>query len=90
MSSPANDSADGRRRYVTPVDEMSLADEQSGLTPESDADTLEVRDDSVVILQSAMGELRRPMLIAAGAVVTAALLVVSLGSLVRMMKGNSA
>jgi hypothetical protein len=72
------------------MDEMSLADEKSAQTRESDPDTLEVRDDSSAILQGTMNDLRRPLLIAAAVVAMAALVAVGLGVLMRAAKRNSA
>jgi hypothetical protein len=72
------------------MDEMSLADETSAQTRESDPDTLEVRDDSSAILQGTMNDLRRPLLIAAAVVAMAALVAVGLGVLMRAAKRNSA
>jgi hypothetical protein len=69
---------------------MSLAHEQSAQTPESVPDTLDVRDDTMVILGAALGDLRRPLLIAGAVAGTAVLLTVILGALVRFVKGEAA
>jgi hypothetical protein len=53
---------EGRHRHATQMDEMSLADEQSAQTPDSEPDTLEVRDDSRAIFQGVLSDLRRPIL----------------------------
>jgi hypothetical protein len=87
MTSPATEA--GSHRHLTEWDETSLADEQSAQTPESDPDTLEVRDDSMVILEGAMSSLRRPLLIAVAVAGTAVLLAVMLGALVRIVKGDA-
>lgn len=83
MTSPAADARNDEHRHLTLMDEMSLADEKSAQTPESDPDTLEVRDDSRAILHSTMNDLRRPLAIAAAVVGTAILLAVGLGALTR-------
>jgi hypothetical protein len=87
MTSPATEA--GSHRHLTEWDEMSLTDEQSAQTPESEPDTLEVRDDSMVILEGAMSSLRRPLLIAGALVGTAVLLAVIIGALVRIAKGDA-
>lgn len=81
---------DSHHRYLTQMDEMSLADEKSAQTRESDPDTLEVRDDSSAILQGTMNDLRRPLLIAAAVVGMAALVAVALGVLKRAAKRSPA
>lgn len=86
---PTTETARGRDRYLTQMDEMSLADEQSAQTPESDPDTLEVRDDSVAILQATTSDLRRPMLIAGAVAGLAVLLAVGLWALSRTVKGDA-
>ena len=69
--------------HLTQRDEMSLADEKSAQTRESDPDTLEVRDDSRAIVEGTMNDLRRPMLIVAAAVGTVVVLAVLIGALTR-------
>ena len=88
MTTPTAETDDGRHRYLSQMDEMSLADEQAAETPESGPDTLEVRDDSMAILQGTMNDLRRPLLIAAAVAGMAALLAVGLGALMRTGKGD--
>jgi hypothetical protein len=88
MTSPATEA--GSHRHLTEWDEMSLADERSAQNPESDPDTLEVRDDSMVILEGAMSDLRRPLLIAGALAGTAVLLTVILGALLRIVKRDAA
>lgn len=89
MTSPTAETGDGRHRYLSQMDEMSLADEKAAETPESDPDTLEVRDDSLAIIQGPMNDLRRPLLIAGTVVGMAVLLAVALGALLRTVKGDA-
>lgn len=77
------------RTHLTQTDQMSLAEERAAQTSDSEPDTLEVRDDSMVILEGAVSRLRRPVLIAvaaAGAVVVVAL---GVSLLLRMVKRES-
>jgi hypothetical protein len=80
---------DGHHRYLTQMDEMSLADERSAQTRESEPDTLEVRDDSNAILQATMNDLRRPMLVTVLAVGAVAVVAAGLGALVRAAKRDA-
>lgn len=89
MTSPATETGNGRYRYLSQMDEMSLADAKAAETPESDPDTLEVRDGSMAILQGTMNDLRRPLVIAGTVRGTAVLLAVGLGALIRMVKGDA-
>lgn len=89
MTRSATETGDGHHRHLTQMDEMSLADEQSAQTRESDPDTLEVRDDSSAILQGTMNDLRRPLLIAIAVVGVVALVAVGLGVLMRKAKRNA-
>lgn len=86
MTTPVTALDDGHHRYLTQKDEMSLADEQSSQTSESDPDTLDVSDDSSAILQGTLQDLRRPLLIAAAVVGTVALVAVALGVLTRTLR----
>lgn len=86
MTSAATEAGSSQHPYLTQKDEMSLADERSAQTRESDPDTLEVRDDSNAILQGTMNDLRRPLLIAVVVVGTIALLAVGIGALMRRAK----
>jgi hypothetical protein len=88
MTNATTDTGSSQHPHLTQKDEMSLADEQSAQTRDSDPDTLEVRDDSNVILQGTMNDLRRPLLIAVVVVGTVALLAVSLGALMRRANRN--
>ncbi len=49
--------------FLTEADEMSLAESQARQAPDSEPDTLEVRDDSLAILQGEVAAWRRPVLI---------------------------
>jgi hypothetical protein len=89
MTIPATDTNDGRLRYLTQVDEMSLADEQSAQTGDSDPDTLEVRGDSRAILEGTMNDVRRPLVIAVVVAGTVVLVAVVLGALIRTVKHNA-
>ena len=86
MTSAATEAASSQHPHLTQKDEMSLADERSAQTRESDPDTLEVRDDSNAILQGTRNDLRRPLLIAVVGVGAVALLAVGLGALMRRAK----
>ena len=86
MTNPAAVIDDGHHRYLTHRDEMSLADEQSAQTRDSEPDTLEVSDDSTAILQGTLQDLRRPLLIVTSVVATAALVAWALGMLTRARK----
>jgi hypothetical protein len=85
MTSPTRAS---RHRPLTLRDEMSLADERSTQAPEAEPDTLEVGDDSMVILQGAMGDLRRPLLIAGAVAGTTVGLAMGLAALIRALRGS--
>jgi hypothetical protein len=82
-------SQDSHHRYLTQADDMSLADERSAQTPESEPDTLEVRDDSNAILQATMNDLRRPMLVTVLAVGAVAIVAAGLGALMRAAKRDA-
>ena len=73
--------ANGRHRYATQMDEMSLADEQSAQTPDSEPDTLEVRDDSMVIFQGVLNDFRRPLLMVLAAAGAATLVAVAIAAI---------
>ena len=53
---------------LTEADEMSLAEALARQSPDSVPDTLEVRDDSLAILQGEVAAWRRPVLMALGVV----------------------
>jgi predicted hotdog family 3-hydroxylacyl-ACP dehydratase len=72
--------------YLNHRDEMSLTDEQATQDDESVPDTLEVRSDSLVILNGVLDRLRRPALVVAAVVVVAA--IVSVG-VARVLRGPS-
>ena len=73
--------------YLSHRDEMSLADERAAQDTESVPDTLEVRSDSVAVLDGVVGRLRRPALVAAGIALAAAVVAVGLA---RVLRGPSA
>ena len=83
MTAADTETGNGHHRYLTQMDEMSLADEKSAQTRDSEPDTLDVSDDSRAILQGTMNDLRRPMLLVAATVGMAVVLGVVLGSLAR-------
>lgn len=86
MTSPSTETGNGHHRYLTQMDEMSLADEKSAQTPDSGPDTLEERDDSMAILQGTVSDLRRPLLTAGALAGAALLLAAGLGALIRKVK----
>lgn len=61
-------------RYLALMTEMGFGGEPSDLSREGDLNALDVRDDSMAILRGALGELRRPLLIPAVVVASAAIL----------------
>lgn len=83
MKSSATATDSSQHPYLTQKDEMSLADEKSAQTRESNPDTLEVRDDSNVILQGTMNDLRRPLMVAIVVVATVALVAVGINAFMR-------
>lgn len=76
MTKQVATNGDEGHRYLSQMDDMSLADESAAQTPESDPDTLEVREDSMAILQDTMNEVRGPLLLVVALVGTAALVAV--------------
>lgn len=76
MTKQAATNGDESHRYLSQMDDMSLADESAAQTLESDPDTLEVREDSMAILQDTMNEVRGPLLLVVALVGTAALVAV--------------
>lgn len=72
--------------FLTQQDEMSLAQERAAQTDESVPDTLEVRDDSVAILQGTLGGMRRPLLVTVVAVGATVLLAVGVSAVIRLLK----
>ena len=81
---------DSRAPFLTAQDEMSLNESLQDQTSESAPDTLEVRTDSLSVLQDSLGSLRRPLVVAAAAL---GLVVVALavgGALVRTRRGGAA
>jgi hypothetical protein len=83
MTDTADTGAERATHFLTQSDEMSLADERAAQTPASQPDTLEVRDDSLAILQGTMGGVRRPVVIAVAVVGAAALVAAAIGILLR-------
>ena len=65
--------------FVSDADEMSLADALSSQGPESVPDTLEVRSDSLEVMQNSMEGLRRPVVIAVAAAAAGVALLVAAG-----------
>lgn len=83
MKSDTKETETSQHPHLTKKDEMSLADERSAQTRDSDPDTLEVRDDSSAILQGTMNDLRRPLVIGIVVVGTIALLAMGLRAFMR-------
>jgi hypothetical protein len=90
MTDTATTPSHGTSHFVTQQDEMSLADEQSAQTRESDPDTLEVRDDSLAIMQGTLGDLRGAALVAVAVAGVGILLAVAIGAIAGRGKQASA
>lgn len=80
----------GQSSFLTERDEMSLADEQLAVGPESVADTLEVRDDSLAVLQNDLAGLRGPARVAIIAVGIGLAVVIVGGLLGRVARKGTA
>jgi len=65
--------------FASDVDEMSLADALESQDPDAVPDSLEVRSDSLEVMQTSMEGLRRPVIIAVAAVGAAVALLVVAG-----------
>ena len=89
MTSSTAESEPRRRVHLTLLDEMSLADEESARTHQSDPDTLEVRDDIIAIVHSTMLRLRRPLMAAAAVVGTTLLVAVGRAVLMRVVRRDA-
>ncbi|MDO9484881.1 MAG: hypothetical protein Q7K25_02320 [Actinomycetota bacterium] len=86
MTGPTSVAGNGHSQYFTRVDEMSLSDEQAAQTADADVDELEVRVDSIAIMQGTMNELRRPLLRALVVVGAAGLVIVSTGLIIKRLR----
>ena len=67
--------------FVSDADEMSLAEARSTVGPDAVPDTLEVRSDSIEVLQNSMERFRRPVIIAVAVAGAAVALLVGAGYL---------
>lgn len=74
--------------FVSAADEMSLADSLWAQGPDSAPDTLEVRSDSLAVMQGTMEGFRRPVVIAVAVVGSALALLVGAGLLRRLGQGD--
>jgi hypothetical protein len=74
--------------FVSAADEMSLTDSLWAQGPDSVPDTLEVRSDSLAVMQGTMEGFRRPVVIAVAVVGSALALLVGAGILRRLGQGD--
>ena len=74
--------------FASGADEMSLADSLWSQEPDSVPDTLEVRSDSMAIMQNSMANFRRPVVIAVAVVGAAVALLVGAGFLRKLGQGD--
>jgi hypothetical protein len=74
--------------FASDADEMSLADSLWSQGPDSVPDTLEVRNDSIAVMQNSMEGFRRPVVIAVGVVGAALALLVAAGLLRKLGQGD--
>jgi hypothetical protein len=74
--------------FASAADEASLADSLWSQGPDSVPDTLEVRNDSIAVMQNSMANFRRPVVIAVAAVGAAVALLVAAGFLRRLGQGD--
>jgi hypothetical protein len=75
--------------FASDADEVSLADSLSAQGPDSVPDTLEVRNDSIAVMQNSMASFRRPVVIAVGVVGAAVVLLVAAGVLRKLGQGDA-
>jgi hypothetical protein len=85
-SPPSPDAASSA--FSSAADEASLADSLWSQGPDSVPDTLEVRNDSVAVLQNSMNSFRRPVVIAVSVVGAALAILVGAGLLRRLGQGD--
>lgn len=83
MSVAGKATGTGHHKFSSVADEKSLADERSVQSDASLQDSLEVRDDSLAILNDTTHRLRRPILVIVASIGVAALLAVALSALAR-------
>jgi hypothetical protein len=74
--------------FASDADEVSLADSLWSQEPDSVPDTLEVRNDSIAVMQNSMASFRRPVVIAVGVVGAAVALLVAAGFLRKLGQGD--
>jgi hypothetical protein len=74
--------------FASAADEASLADSLWSQGPESVPDTLEVRNDSIAVMQNSMADFRRPVVIAVAVVGAAVALLVAAGFLRKLGQGD--
>jgi hypothetical protein len=76
--------------FASAADEMSLADSLWAQGPDSVPDTLEVRNDSLAVMQNSMVGFRRPVIVAVTAVGAALALLVAAGFMRKLGRGDVA
>lgn len=74
--------------FASEADEMSLTDSLWSQGPDSAPDTLEVRNDSLAVMQNSMGDFRRPVAIAVAVAGAAVALLLGAGFLRRLGQGD--
>jgi hypothetical protein len=74
--------------FASDADEVSLADSLLSQGPDSVPDTLEVRNDSLSVMQNSMEGFRRPVIIAVAVVGAAVALLVGAGLLRKLGQGD--
>lgn len=74
--------------FASDADEMSLTDSLWAQGPDSVPDTLEVRSDSMAVMQNSMANFRKPVVIAVAVVGAAVALLVGAGFLRRLGQGD--
>ncbi len=74
--------------FSSEADEMSLADSLWSQGADAAPDTLEVRNDSLAVMQNSMANFRRPVVIAVAVVGAAVALLVGAGFLRRLGQGD--
>ena len=76
--------------FSSAADDMSLADSLWAQGPDSVPDTLEVRNDSLAVMQNSMVGFRRPVIVAVTAVGAALALLVAAGFMRKLGRGDVA
>lgn len=74
--------------FSSAADEMSLTDSLWSQGPDSVPDTLEVRNDSMAVMQNSMANFRRPVVIAVAVVGSALAILLGAGFLRRLGQGD--